>query len=1281
MFKKFLLSSFLLVLFFLCPFSLYAQVRPYTPKEAKSLNQTIQETVNEVKKETQNFIQKFTGPFKETEENNKNDNKKNIKSPQYKPGEVIVKFKSEIAKRIDSKLNSRFLISEKDSKVFQEEELFRGLNNLSPIAKVEPLLKSLKSKEISEGKSTVQVLQELKKKYPNRLPPKFPEATPELGNIYKITFQDKKADIFTIIELLKKNPQVEYAEPNYLVKTTQAPPVNDPFYPQQWALPKIKAPETWEYIEEFPPSQPTGEVFLDQAQTTGSRLIKLQDFWAFNTSLVFSPKNTGRLSKIKVELKARKTGTYTIFAKLNSVRKVQTLVEGSVKVNLLEDKPTWVTLDLEPRPVLRVGYPYHLFLYLRPSSPWDTIYWKGKNFKLYLEKINPFSESSPLTVAVIDTGIDYHHEDLKENIWKNQEEIADNGIDDDGNFYIDDIYGWDFTDNDNDPMDERNHGTHVAGIIGAKTNNLKGIASLPKELKLMNLRILDASGEGYFSDAILALEYAVDNGAIIINNSWGGWGFSQALEDALSFAYNAGCIIVASSGNNASNIDDYWYSIASSPKVIAVSASDREENRAWFSNYGVKIDVAAPGDDILSTLLNNSYGEKSGTSMAAPYVSSLAALIKSLRPNFTNEEIRQVIRASADDILDSGWDIYSGFGRINAERAVKIDSVITTKITSPMGTVRGMVEIKGIVSGNSLLDYKVEISPFPSLSWKEIASGNTSSSNERILATLDTSLWPNGKYLIKLSAKNKENISFVDIILLNFDNLRKTCFVSVSPPSILEGGNLDLSVQGKGNNPDEEIVRLWLEKTDGSRIFSPPSFFEEEFDKGIYFYKVTSCVSKNSQECESKVSVNTLPVGKYYLYCDLPKEPPPKKCSGNPFCNYNGGELDCSGWIPCSSSDHQTFEVKERSGGTKVSVTPTYQSIEIGNNVSVDIEIENVDDLYGYALKIIFDKEKLEVQDADQYPSNGIQVRHGDFLPRQEGWVVLNTADNNAGTIDYVFTFLGPKKGRSGGGKLISIDFKTKGVGSSPIRFNEVTLSDSTAHPIPVALLEHGIIEILPLGVTPTPTVSLIPTPTLTPTPTLKLSPTLTSTPTPSLILTPTSTPRPNPSPTLTPTPVVLTWNAALDYSSMQGYRNWYYQYFDGTNYKDMVYGKTWWGVTQWWIGGSDKWCSIWKDGMHPCIYESVRKWVSPVSGRAQITGTVKKGDIGGGDGVRFSIWKNNQKLYEKELNYNDNVGFEYNLSLAISQNDALYFRLHQRGQTDYNDSTIVNPTIRVTSF
>ncbi len=290
--------------------------------------------------------------------------------------------------------------------------------------------------------------------------------------------------------------------------------------------------------------------------------------------------------------------------------------------------------------------------------------------------------STNVVVAVIDTGIDYTHPDLAGNMWVNPDEIAGNGLDDDGNGIVDDIFGarWiggNGAPTNGDPMDGDGHGTHVAGTIGAIGNNATGVVGVNWTVRLMALKFLDDNGSGWTADAIAAIEYAIDKGAHLSNNSWGGGGYSQALKDAIDAAGAAGQLFVAAAGNSNSDNDASPSYPASydSPNIIAVASSDRNDNKSSFSSFGRQsVDIAAPGSSILSAVPGVDYGVKQGTSMASPHVAGAAALLKSIFPSASVEELKGFILDGARRLPQWESRVLSG-GRLDVNASARLASL------------------------------------------------------------------------------------------------------------------------------------------------------------------------------------------------------------------------------------------------------------------------------------------------------------------------------------------------------------------------------------------------------------------------------------------------------------------------------------------------------------------------------------------------------------------------------------------------------------------------------
>ncbi len=286
--------------------------------------------------------------------------------------------------------------------------------------------------------------------------------------------------------------------------------------------------------------------------------------------------------------------------------------------------------------------------------------------------------SEDIVVAVIDTGVDYTHPDLAANMWVNTAEIPGNNIDDDGNGIKDDIYGAKFVSSPNgNPMDDNSHGTHVAGTIGAVGNNGLGVVGVNWRVKIMALKFLSSSGSGSLSGAIQAINYMVMMKARgvnirVVNNSWGGGGYSQPLYDAIARARDAGIIFTAAAGNESNDNDQAPAYPASYdlPNVVSVAAIDSDGNLAGFSNYGASnVDIAAPGVDILSTTPGGTYATYSGTSMATPHVTGALALLLTYDPSLSAEQ-------AIARLYESGMNLASLNGLVRTSRTANVNRML-----------------------------------------------------------------------------------------------------------------------------------------------------------------------------------------------------------------------------------------------------------------------------------------------------------------------------------------------------------------------------------------------------------------------------------------------------------------------------------------------------------------------------------------------------------------------------------------------------------------------------
>lgn len=304
----------------------------------------------------------------------------------------------------------------------------------------------------------------------------------------------------------------------------------------------------------------------------------------------------------------------------------------------------------------------------------------------------PAVEAKPTVVAIIDTGLDFTHPDLaRENLWTNPGETA-NGVDDDGNGYIDDLIGWNFAEGSNNPWDRAGHGTHIAGIIAARTNNGVGVAGIDPLARLMPLKVLNAIGRGRSAHIAAAIHYAIANGARVINLSLGGENLSAVEQRAIAKAAQAGVVVIVAAGNLGR--DTTGFGMADLPGVITVAATDPDDRRAAFSNFGRAVKVAAPGVDILSlrardtdlihvsgaanyregaATVGQDFYRVSGTSFAAAMVSGVASWLLSQRPQITGPQAARMIVQSARDIGAPGVDALTGFGLVDARAALAAD--------------------------------------------------------------------------------------------------------------------------------------------------------------------------------------------------------------------------------------------------------------------------------------------------------------------------------------------------------------------------------------------------------------------------------------------------------------------------------------------------------------------------------------------------------------------------------------------------------------------------------
>jgi subtilisin family serine protease len=342
---------------------------------------------------------------------------------------------------------------------------------------------------------------------------------------------------------------------------------------------------------------------------------------------------------------------------------------------------------LERRPEVRYAQPNHLYrIAATPNDPLFPSLW-GMTAIQAPGAWDLTTGSDGVTVAVVDTGIAYTHSDLQTNIWLNDDPV--DGVDNDANGKVDDLRGWDFASNDRDPMDDEGHGTHVAGTIGARGNNAQGVTGVNWSVKLMALKAADANGNFAEAWIVQAFQYACTNGARVINGSFGGPDFPQAILDAINAC--PGALFVFAAGNDGTNNDFVpAYPCNLSPaNVVCVAATTSADALASFSNYGANtVDLAAPGVGILSTV-PGSYQTFNGTSMATPHVAGVAALILSLNPFASAVAVRQALLSGVDMRPGLAGLVATG-GRLNAWR-----------LLPPVGLAAGATTAQNVWTNNA----------------------------------------------------------------------------------------------------------------------------------------------------------------------------------------------------------------------------------------------------------------------------------------------------------------------------------------------------------------------------------------------------------------------------------------------------------------------------------------------------------------------------------------------------------------------------------------------------
>jgi len=492
-----------------------------------------------------------------------------------------------------------------------------------------------------------------------------------------------------------------------------------------------------------------------QTYMPGQILVKLKDGSTTSTSVSSDVSQT--LSRLRGEYGLR--GSNEDAARVSSQR------VGNRRVYRFVTPENILRLCEKLRNDPRVEYAQPNYCYQLQAVPNDPMYVQQYAHDLTQMDLawDLNTGSRGVVVAVLGTGIDTTHPDLRDNIWVNGGEIANNGLDDDGNGYVDDVHGWDFDEDDGDiyptgSSSERMHETAVAGVIAATGNNGVGVAGVNWQCSLMGLRLSDDLTSLEIAEA---LRYATANGAHVINMSFSGTEIDPLLNEAIDEAHENGILLVASAGNDALDMLNYP---AARYNVMAVAATDSDDLRT-FSNFGLWVDIDAPGDYLATTDVDGSYTYISGTSFSCPYVAGLAALLWAHRPELTATDVRAILENTTDPLDPGPLDpdrTYMGTGRVNAYQALTDTStlppfgeIVEPRFGAEIEEQTMSLDVTFLAQGQT---YQLDLRPFDNPEWSPIGQGEVANTNQIQM----TAAKPNpGTYVIRLTVTT-ENRSHVD---------------------------------------------------------------------------------------------------------------------------------------------------------------------------------------------------------------------------------------------------------------------------------------------------------------------------------------------------------------------------------------------------------------------------------------------------------------------------------------------------------------------------------------
>ncbi|OQB37943.1 MAG: Thermophilic serine proteinase precursor [Candidatus Latescibacteria bacterium ADurb.Bin168] len=541
------------------------------------------------------------------------------------------------------------------------------------------------------------------------------------------------------------------------------------------------------------------------------------------------------------------------------------------------------SLNKIPGIVAQPNYLYRM-LGTPPDDPGWQNQWGAQRIRLdeVWQQVQADAAKCPI-IGIIDSGVDYRHPDLEANIWHNATEQAGlPGVDDDGNGYVDDFVGWDFTDSpglsglgdhldrDNDPFDEMGHGTQVAGVAAAVTNNGAGIAGTAPNARIMCLRagaqLINGSGYLEEDDIAAAVVYAVENGAEIINMSFGDIVSTPLMGDIVAYAAAARVVLIAAAGNE--NTPSLLFP-AAYDETIAVGATGENDARATFSSYGENLDLCAPGVSIYTTNTYGAYRRNGGTSFSAPFVSGAAAILLSRAPHLSPTEVRSILCRGVVDIGPPGWDEQTGHGRLDLPTLLSVAQEPVAQILTPGRTtevrnaVRWAVHVRGTPPVAWVLSYGVGAVPRV---WTTCASGVLEAAGDTLSGTYSTVDHPDTLFCLRLTVTDLLGRTSEDRALYSLD---RSPPVFRSQPVVLarwDGDVQRIFLQWETDDLTTGTVRIWRGAAAGSASLeysvsaTDRAHFEEiprqDVDVGPFSVQV---VARNvsGMETESAFSMGT----------------------------------------------------------------------------------------------------------------------------------------------------------------------------------------------------------------------------------------------------------------------------------------------------------------------------------------------------------------------------------------------------------------------------------------